>query len=151
MKKTIEKAALLVALTMLLCGHALAAGSWLERAADAPLQVVAVCQSRASHWEDGKILSDSEVSVSRIVHGAPASTIVVRQRGGEVDGIGQKVTHTMLLEPGKTYLLFLVPAEGDRWLPTTKGVNPITTLANLVDQVGGEPLDRVIAALGGGA
>ena len=57
----------------------------------------------------------------------------------------------MLLEPGKSYLLFLMPADGDRWLPITKGVNPIATLSDLIDRVGGEPLDQVIAELGGGA
>jgi hypothetical protein len=151
MRKTLEVAALFVALAMLVGGHAIAAGSWLQRAADAPLQVVALCQSRTSHWEDGKIVSDSELSVQRVVRGAPDSSIVVRQRGGEVDGIGQKVTHTILLEPGKSYLLFLEPADAGRWEPTSKGVNLIATLADAGETVGGDPLDQVIAELGGGA
>jgi hypothetical protein len=151
MKKTLEVAALFAALTMLVGSHALAAGSWLQRAAGAPLQIVALCQSRTSHWEGGKIVSDSELTVLRVVRGAPDSAIVVRQQGGEVDGIGQKVTHTVLLEPGKKYLLFLEAADAGRWEPTTKGVNSITALPDVGETVGGDPLDQVIAELGGEA
>ena len=151
MGKKLEMAALFVALAMLAVGHALAAGSWPQRAGDAPLQVVALCQSRASHWEEGKIVSDSELSIQRVVRGGADSTIVVRQRGGEVDGIGQKVTHTILLDPGKRYLLFLTPLADGRWEPTTKGVNVIATLPDVGETVGGDPLDQVIAELGGGA
>jgi hypothetical protein len=85
------------------------------------------------------------------VRGGADSTIVVRQRGGEVDGIGQKVTHTTLLDPGKSYLLFLAPLADGRWEPTTKGVNVIATLPGVGETVGGDPLDQVIAELGGGA
>ena len=144
-------ATFLVAHVALSGGSLLAAGSWLERAADAPLQVVAVCQSRTSHWEGGSIYSDSDVSVLRVIRGAPDLTLVVRQRGGEVDGIGQKVSHIKLLEPGKSYLLFLTPGESGNWSPISKGVNPITAVADLVESVAGEPLDQVLAELGGGA
>jgi len=125
--------------------------SWLARAADAPLAIVGVVESRTSHWENGAIYSDSEVSVSQIVRGNPDLTIVVRQKGGEVDGIGQKVSHSTLLAPGKSYLLFLTPVEEGRWLPTSKGVNPITVAADGLEAVAGEPLDRVLAVLGGGS
>ncbi len=149
MKKT--TATILVALLTSLAAELFAAGSWLERAADAPLQIVGVCQSRTSHWEDGKIYTDSELSVSKILRGAPDLTVLVRQRGGEVDGIGQKVSHTTLLVPGKSYLLFLTPGEGGRWLPTSRGVNPIGALADGLEAIAGEPLEQVLAALGGGA
>jgi hypothetical protein len=151
MREKLEMAVVFVAFALLVAAHALAASSWLQRAAGAPLQVVALCQSRASHWEDGKIVSDSEVSIQRMVRGAADSTIVVRQRGGEVDGIGQKVTHTTLLDPGKTYLLFLAPLADGRWEPTSKGVNVIATLPELGETVAGDPLDQVIAELRGGA
>src|SRR5882724_6522681 len=121
MKKTM--ATIFVAMMTFYGANLFAAGSWLERAADAPLQIVG---------------------------GNPDLTIVVRQRGGEVDGIGQKVSHTTLLAPGKSYLLFLTPAEDGHWLPTSKGVNPIGALADGLEGVAGEPLERVIAELGGG-
>ena len=149
MKKTM--ATIFVAMVTFSGATLFAAGSWLERAADAPLQIVGVVQSRTSHWENGAIYSDSELSVSKIVRGNPDLTIVVRQHGGEVDGIGQKVSHTTLLAPGKSYLLFLMPAEDGHWLPTSKGVNPIGALADGLEGVAGEPLERVIAELGGGA
>jgi hypothetical protein len=149
MKKTM--ATIFVAMMLLCAASLFAAGSWLERAADAPLQIVGVVQSRTSHWEDGAIYSDSEISVSKIVRGDPDLTIVVRQHGGEVDGIGQKVSHTTLLAPGKSYVLFLTPGEDGRWLPTSKGVNLIGALADGLEAVAGEPLERVIAELGGGA
>ena len=132
-------------------GDLLAAESWLARAAGAPLQVVAICQSRASHWEGGSIFTDSDISVLRVVQGSPDLTMVVRQRGGEVDGIGQKVSHAKLLEPGKSYLLFLSPAPDGSWSPTSKGVNPIEAAVDLVERVAGDPLEQVLAELGGGA
>ena len=151
MKKPILAATLLLSLAIPVRGWVLAAGSWLDRAAGAPLQVVALCQSRASHWEGGSIFTDSEVSVLRVVRGAPDLILKVRQRGGEVDGIGQKVSHSTVLEPGKSYLLFLSPNEAGGWSPTSKGVNPISVLTDLVESVAGEPLERVLSELGGGA
>jgi hypothetical protein len=142
--------ALLVMAGGLVAASALAAESWLGRAAGAPMAIVAQCQSRTSRWEGGSVYSYSDVSVLEIVRGAPELTLVVRQRGGEVDGVGQKVSHVSLLEPGRRYLLFLAPDLSGNWSPTAKGVNPIVPLADGTDGVGGEPLDRVIAELGGG-
>lgn len=126
-----------------------AAVSWPVLAGDAPLQVVARCEARSSRWESGAIFSYSDLSVLRVVRGAPDHTLVVRQRGGSVDGIGQKVSHAVLLEPGQRYLLFLEPDESGAWAPTSKGVNEIVEQADLGDTVAGEPLDEVIAALEG--
>jgi hypothetical protein len=151
MKKMVEAAVIVVVMVVVVGAKCVAAGSWLERAGDASLQIVAVCQSRTSHWEEGTIYSDSLVSVSQVLRGTPDLTMVVRQRGGEVDGIGQKVSHTTLLAPGKSYLLFLTPSGDGRWLPTSKGVNPIGVLADGIEGIAGEPLERVIAELGGGS
>jgi hypothetical protein len=128
----------------------LAAASWLQRAADAPLQVVAVCQSRTSRWEGGSIYSYSETSVSRTIHGTAPATLVVRQRGGEVDGIAQRVTHASLLEPGRSYVLLLGKDETSSWTPNSTGVNPIVAASDGTQTIGGEPLDEVLAALGAG-
>ena len=128
----------------------LAAASWLQRAADAPLQVVAVCQSRTSRWEGGSIYSYSEMSVSRTIHGAAPAALVVRQRGGEVDGTAQRVTHTSLLQPGESYVLFLGKDDTSSWTPNSKGVNPIVAASDGTQTIGGEPLDEVLAALGAG-
>jgi hypothetical protein len=122
--------------------------SWQERAAGAPLQVVARCQSRSSQWEGGAIYSYSQVSVLRTIAGTPDPSLVVRQRGGEVDGVGQRVSHVASLEPGRTYLLFL-RRDGAAWSPTSEGVNPVALASDGEQTVGGEPLEEVLAELGG--
>ena len=122
--------------------------SWQECAASAPLQVVARCQSRSSQWEGGSIFSYSQVSVLRTIAGTPDPSLVVRQRGGEVDGVGQRVSHVASLEPGRTYLLFL-QRDGAAWSPTAEGVNPVALASNGEQTVGGEPLEEVLAELGG--
>ena len=144
--------AVLVAALVLLGGvpAVLAGASWLQRAADAPLQVVAACQSRTSRWEGGSIYSYSEASVSRTIHGVAPPTLVVRQRGGEVDGTAQRVTHVSLLQPGESYVLFLAKDDTASWTPNSKGANPIVAANDGTQTIGGEPLDEVLAALGAG-
>jgi hypothetical protein len=128
---------------------ALASGlSWPQRAGDAPLQIVARCDSRTSRWEGGTIYSYSEVSVLQVVKGAPGDRLTVRQRGGEVDGIGQKVSHVSLLEPGRSYLLFLDVDPTSAWSPTSSGVNVLEE-SDTGQTVGGEPLEQVLSDLGG--
>lgn len=145
-----KKTSLLIPLVLVaLPAMTAAAVSWLALADGAPLQVVARCESRSSRWEGGAIFSYSELSVLRVVRGVPDHVLAVRQRGGSVDGIGQKVSHAVLLEPGQRYLLFLEPDDSGAWSPVSKGVNTIVEQADLGDTVAGEPLDRVIAELGG--
>jgi len=122
--------------------------SWRQRAADAPLQVVARCQSRASQWEGGSIYSYSQLSVLRTIAGTPEPTLVVRQRGGEVDGVGQRVSHVTPLEPGGVYLLFL-RRDGAAWSPTATGVNPVVEAGDGEQMVGAEPLEEILSELGG--
>jgi hypothetical protein len=139
---------LAAAVVVLAAAAAGAAGlSWPERAAGAPLQVVARCQSRSSQWEGGSIYSYSQMSVLRTITGTPDPSLVVRQRGGEVDGVGQSVSHVALLEPGSTYLLFL-RRDGVAWSPTAGGVNPVALASDGEQTVGDEPLEEVLAELG---
>ncbi len=142
-------AALLVLFSALVIHAETAQPSWLERAAHAPLRIVARCETRFSRWEEGSIYSYSDISVLRVVQGSPDQALVVRQRGGEVDGIGQKISHVSLLEPGRTYLLFLSKDDSGNWTPSSKGVNPVVTSTDGSDSVGGEPLDQVLSELGG--
>ena len=128
---------------------AVAGASWTDLARGADLAIVGRCDSRTSRWENGGIYSYCETAVLRIVRGAEASTLVVRQRGGEVDGIAQKVTHMAMMEPGRSYLLFLAHDDTGSWSPTSKGVNPISETPDAGETVGGEPLEEVIRALGG--
>jgi len=140
--------ALLLALLLVTQANA-AEPSWLDRAANAPLQVVGRCQSSTSRWEGGSIYSYSEVSVLRVVRGTPDGALVVRQRGGQVDGIGQKVSHVSLLEPGQSYLLFLSKDDSGNWSTTSKGVNRIVTSSDGSQSVANAALDQVLSELGG--
>jgi len=116
----------------------------------APLQLVGRCDSCSGRWEGGAIYSYCEVSVLRVVRGAPqADAVVVRQRGGVVDGLAQKVSHVTAVEPGGEYLLFLHRDDTGNWAPAAKGVQPIVETPELGQSVDGRPLDEVIRDLGG--
>jgi hypothetical protein len=128
---------------------ALGALPWVAWASNSTLQLVGRCDSRSSRWEGHAIYSYCEVSVLRTVRGSPDPGLVVRQRGGEVDGIVQRISHTTLMEPGGTYLLFLERDAAGVWSPTSKGVNRVTESGDIGETVGGEPLDEVIRQLGG--
>ena len=129
---------------------AFAGTPWLEWTRSSTLQLVGRCDSRSSRWEGHAIYSYCEVSALRIVHGEPEPGLVVRQRGGEVDGIAQRVSHVTPMEPGGIYLLFLARDSSGAWSPTSKGVNRVVESSDLGDTVGGEPLGEVIRQLGGG-
>jgi hypothetical protein len=147
MKRSYLVVAALVALAAL--QPALGAAPWLEWARNSALQLVGRCDSRSSRWEGHAIYSYCEISVVRTVRGTPEPGLVVRQRGGEVDGIVQRISHTTLMEPGGTYLLFLSRDASGVWSPTSKGVNRVVEAGNFGETVGGEPLDEVIRQLGG--
>ena len=133
----------------LLVGSASAGSSWLDRARGAALELVGRCDSRSSRWEGGSIYSYCEMSVLRLVNGTPDEGLVVRQRGGQVDGIAQKVSHVSLMEPGQSYLLFLVRDASGSWSPTSKGLYQVVDTPGLGQTVATEPLDEVIRELGG--
>src|SRR5688572_5968683 len=82
---------------------AAAAGPRSELAARADRIVVATCESTSSAWEDGRIWSRAVVRTRRAVRG-PGGEIVVRQPGGVVGDLGQRVSHVQLLRPGESYL-----------------------------------------------
>ena len=126
-----------------------AAGSWADRARAATLVVVARCESASADWEGAAIYTRSDVTVLDVVRGTPDHRTTVRQPGGVVDGVGQRVSHVTLLEPGATYLLFLAKDEAGGWSPTRLGVNAVTGSPG-AETVGGESLAAVIATLGGG-
>jgi hypothetical protein len=121
-----------------------------ESQRSAPLQVVGRCDSCSSRWEGGSIYSYCELSVLRLVRGAPqGDALIVRQRGGTVDGLAQKVSSVLMLEPGGEYLLFLHPDDSGSWAPVAKGVRPVVETPELGQAVDGKPLDEVIRELGG--
>jgi hypothetical protein len=128
-----------------------AASVLTEQVRGAPLQLVGRCDSCSSRWEGGSIYSYCELSVLRLIRGAAgADAVVVRQRGGVVDGVAQKVSHLSTFQPGEKYLLFLDRDGSGNWAPVARGVHPIVEVPDVEDTVDGQPLDEVIRDLGGG-
>ncbi|MBF0336771.1 MAG: hypothetical protein HQL05_02975 [Nitrospirae bacterium] len=63
---------------------------------------------KAQWSEDGKrIVTRSTVSVGEYVKGAGTSVVTVEQLGGEVDGVGLRVSDTVYLKAGDEVILFL--------------------------------------------
>ncbi len=62
-----------------------------------------------AQWiEDGKrIVTRSTISVGEYVKGAGTSVVTVEQLGGEVDGVGLRVSDTVYLKAGDEVVLFL--------------------------------------------
>jgi hypothetical protein len=62
-----------------------------------------------SHWtaDHKRIVTDVTVEVAEFIKGTGARTVVVQQPGGEVDGIGQKVSGLAAFSQGEEVVLFL--------------------------------------------
>ena len=61
----------------------------------------------------GRISTFTEIQVTESLKGGPARTIVVRQPGGEAEGIGQAVAGAARFSPGEDVVLFLERARDD--------------------------------------
>jgi hypothetical protein len=68
-----------------------------------------------SRWAKtgGRIVTDIEVEVTEALKGEPAKTIVIRQPGGVVGDIGQKVQGLATFEPGEEIVVFLEQRPGN--------------------------------------
>ena len=123
--------------------------SWVAKRDASTLAVVGRCEARTSHWEGGSIYSLSDVAVEQVLAGEPRrGTVVVRQRGGTVGGIGQKVSHVPLLEPGERYLLFLSPDASGELAPLGGGVQRIVETLDGTLSAAGVPLAELLESLG---
>ena len=76
-------------------------------------------------WDDGerKIWTRAEVQVLGVVKGSPATTILVRQPGGELGRIGQRVDGAAQFKTGEEGVFFLEP------VPDEAGVYTVFALA----------------------
>ncbi|MBF0537669.1 MAG: hypothetical protein HQL03_05360 [Nitrospirae bacterium] len=71
-----------------------------------------VNQVKAQWSEDGKrIVTRSTVGVGEYVKGSGTTTVEVEQLGGEVDGMGLRVSDTVYLKAGDEVILFLKQRE----------------------------------------
>jgi hypothetical protein len=79
----------------------------LARTSDVVARVTPI--DRSSKWEEGRIMTFTRVRLDEVVAGSatPRREIVVRTRGGVVDGIGQSVSGEAQLEPGTSSFVFL--------------------------------------------
>jgi hypothetical protein len=70
------------------------------------------------YWDDqGRIWTRAVVTVRSALKGAPAEELIVRQLGGELDGLHMRVEGALQLTPGERLVLFAQAHEG-AYLPT---------------------------------
>ena len=70
-----------------------------------------------SRWsaDHKRIITEVTIEVAEFFKGAGSSTLVVRQPGGEIDGIGQKVSGLASFSEGEEVVLFLERLEADKY------------------------------------
>ncbi len=83
--------------------------------ARSPTVVRATVKQRQSVWDDAhkRIYTLTELSVSEVIHGDAPTTVVVKTIGGQVEGIGMKVSGMPRLAADEDVVLFLRPAGRD--------------------------------------
>lgn len=82
-----------------------------EVAFDSPLIVRGTVKSVESRWdrEHRRIYTYAEIRIIEGLKGQPSQTIWVRQPGGIVDDVGQRVEGAAAFEPGEDVVVFLQP------------------------------------------
>lgn len=119
-----------------------------EAASAADLIVIGDCERQESRWVGKNIFTFSEIAVRRTIQGEAKDRILVRQRGGDVGGIGQRISNRVLVRPGRMYLLLLRRAEGMEWVPTHRGVRLVEVGEDGSPVIGDRRLEEVMAELG---
>lgn len=77
--------------------------------------VLGTVRNTVSRWHEGFIVTDCEVVVDAVLQGAStlrATTVFVRVAGGVVGTVGQYIPDATVLQPGRSYVLFLQGGEG---------------------------------------
>jgi hypothetical protein len=94
--------------------------AWLTRNSDAVVVgKVGSVQSRFTS-DQKRIMTDTEISVSQMLKGQTAASVVVMQPGGEVGDVGQHVSGVARFSPGEEVVVFL-EKRGDRYFVTGLG------------------------------
>jgi hypothetical protein len=108
-----------------------------EMARRVPVIVRGRVARTVSGWDDQKrrIWTWTEVVVSDAIKGKPGAVVLVKQPGGEVDGIGQAVAGTATFHEGEDCVLFLEPAPDE---PTTFRVSGLSAGKVLLTQWRGQ-------------
>ncbi len=112
--------ALVVALALIVPAHALATvvkALTLEELTDAAPTIVRGTVGQVSaQWDkaEGKIWTYAEIELTDPLKGSAKSTLIVKQPGGEIGGIGQYVAGTAKFRTGQDALFFLEPAVDEK-------------------------------------
>lgn len=90
-----------------------------------PLVVRATAQQSMTAFDQGerKIWTWTELSVTETLKGQAPSTLLVKQPGGEVGGLGQFVAGVARFTPGEDCVLFLEPATDERGVYVVRGLS----------------------------
>jgi hypothetical protein len=82
----------------------------------APIVVHGTVQRSVTNWTEDKrgIWTWTEVSVRETLKGPRAATVLVKQPGGVLQGIGQSVSGAARFQDGEEVVLFLEPAVDER-------------------------------------
>lgn len=87
----------------------------LTRTSDAVVRGTVTRQQSRWTGDHRRIVTDVELSVSETLKGTPRSTLVIRQPGGEVGDIGQRVDGLASFKVGEEVLVFL-EQQGDGFI-----------------------------------
>lgn len=87
-----------------------------EMTARAQVIVRGVVRRTEVQWDEGhtKIWTWTEVEVRETVKGAPRALVVVKQPGGSIPPMGQRVSGAGQFEPGEDVVVFLEPAVDEK-------------------------------------
>ncbi|MCA2981364.1 MAG: hypothetical protein INH41_02650 [Myxococcaceae bacterium] len=87
-----------------------------ELVARAPLIVRGTVQRSVTSWDDAHrgIWTWTELTVREPLKGRAPATVLVKQPGGVVDGVGQSVAGAARFEPSEDVVLFLEPAVDEK-------------------------------------
>lgn len=87
-----------------------------ELTAMAPVVVHGTVQRSVTNWTEDKrgIWTWSEIVVRETLKGPRAATVLVKQPGGVLEGIGQSVSGAARFQDGEEVVLFLEPAVDER-------------------------------------
>ncbi|MEW5740793.1 MAG: hypothetical protein AB1938_17830 [Myxococcota bacterium] len=91
----------------------------------APLVVRATAQQSMTAWDSGetKIWTWTELTVTETLKGQAPRTLLVKQPGGVVGGLGQHVSGVARFRPGEDCLLFLEPATDEKGVFIVRGLS----------------------------
>lgn len=137
--QNLRLSALAVALVSAVASASIVVHETLEAMARrVPLIVRGHVARSVAGWDDEKhrIWTWTELVVSDPIKGKPGAVVLVKQPGGEVEGIGQSVAGAAQFREGEECVLFLEPAPDE---PGAFGVSGLSAGKVILTQWQGQP------------